>query len=199
LLKNTPLSPFRARSAGFPTPHLEKLQPKYIQLYAGGIMNEPAPDQEKKHAGVTVPPPLIYAGVLALGLIVDYVVDGPGTGIPWTPRVVLGGALFAVGLAVPLVASAQFRVAETDVRPWKPSSTLVTTGIYRYTRNPMYVGMTLIFAALALLADSVIALVLLPPLLVLITVAVIRREEHYLEITFGEDYRRYKQSVRRWI
>jgi protein-S-isoprenylcysteine O-methyltransferase Ste14 len=164
-----------------------------------GIMSEPAPDLEKKHAGVIVPPPLIYAGVLAFALAVDYAVEGPGTGIPWTARMVLGGALFAVGLAVPLVASAQFRIADTDVRPWKPSSTLVTTGIYRYTRNPMYIGMTLIFAALALLADSVIALVLLPPLLILMTVAVIKREEHYLEITFGEEYRRYKRRVRRWI
>jgi protein-S-isoprenylcysteine O-methyltransferase Ste14 len=112
---------------------------------------------------------------------------------------VLGGALFAVGLAVPLIASAQFRAADTDVRPWKPSATLVTTGLYRYTRNPMYAGMTLIFAALALLADSVITLILLPPLMVLITAAVIKREEHYLEITFGDEYRRYKRSVRRWI
>ncbi len=162
-------------------------------------MSEPAPDLEKKHAGVTVPPPLIYGGMLALGFAVDYAADGPGTGIPWIPRMVLGGALFAVGLAVPLIASAQFRAADTDVRPWKPSATLVTTGLYRYTRNPMYAGMTLIFAALALLADSVITLILLPPLMVLITAAVIKREEHYLEITFGDEYRRYKRSVRRWI
>jgi len=100
---------------------------------------------------------------------------------------------------VPLVASAQFRMANTDVRPWKPSTALVTTGIYRYTRNPMYAGLTLIFLGVALLADSVITLALLPPLLVVIATAVIRREEHYLEITFGEEYRQYKRRVRRWI
>jgi protein-S-isoprenylcysteine O-methyltransferase Ste14 len=112
---------------------------------------------------------------------------------------VTAGALILVGLAVPLVASAQFRVAGTEVRPWKPSTALVTSGMYRYTRNPMYVGMTLIYAGLSLLANSVIALAFLPPLLVLITYAVIKREEHYLEVSFGEPYREYKQRVRRWI
>jgi protein-S-isoprenylcysteine O-methyltransferase Ste14 len=162
-------------------------------------MVQPAPELETKSAGVVVPPPLIYAGVLALALGLDAAVGGPSFGLAWTPRMVAGTVFTLVGFAVPLVASAQFRMAGTDVRPWKPSSALVTTGLYRITRNPMYLGLTLIYAGLALLADSVIALAILPALLVAITYAVIKREEHYLEITFGEDYRRYKQRVRRWI
>jgi protein-S-isoprenylcysteine O-methyltransferase Ste14 len=162
-------------------------------------MSEPAPELEQKHAGVIAPPPLIYAGVLALALVIDFAVGGPGFSFDRTLRIVTAGALILVGLAVPLVASAQFRVAGTEVRPWKPSTALVTSGMYRYTRNPMYVGMTLIYAGLSLLANSVIALAFLPPLLVLITYAVIKREEHYLEVSFGEPYREYKQRVRRWI
>jgi protein-S-isoprenylcysteine O-methyltransferase Ste14 len=162
-------------------------------------MSQPAPDLEQKHAGVVVPPPLIYAGALLLGLAVDYFVQGPATGLPWSLRLPAGTVLVLIGFAVPLVASAQFRMANTDVRPWKPSTALVTTGIYRYTRNPMYASLTLIFLGVALLADSVITLALLPPLLVVIATAVIRREEHYLEITFGEEYRQYKRRVRRWI
>ena len=162
-------------------------------------MSQPAPEQEKKHAGVIVPPPLIYAGVLAIALGIDYGVAGPGLGLGWMPRMVAGGLLVVLGFAIPLIALAQFRMAGTDRRPWKPSSALVTSGMYNYTRNPMYVGMSLIYAGLALLANSTIALVVLPPLLVLITAAVIKREERYLEVTFGEEYRRYKERVRRWI
>jgi protein-S-isoprenylcysteine O-methyltransferase Ste14 len=162
-------------------------------------MSQPAPDLDVKTAGVVVPPPLIYAGVLAAALLLDWLIGGPVTGIGWTPRLVVGAVLIVAGFAIPLAASAQFRVAGTEVRPWRPSTALVTHGVYRYTRNPMYLGLTLIFAGIALLADSVITLVALVPLLVVIHYAVIRREEHYLEITFGETYRDYKRRVRRWI
>jgi protein-S-isoprenylcysteine O-methyltransferase Ste14 len=170
-----------------------------IAQQSGGIMSQPAPESETKNAGVVVPPPLIYAGVLAVGLAIDYAVAGPSLGLGWMPRVVAGTVLILLGFALPLIAGAQFRMAGTEVPPWKTSTALVTTGLYRYTRNPMYTGMTLIYAGLALLADSVIALAFLPPLLVAITYAVVQREEHYLEIAFGEEYRRYKQRVRRWI
>lgn len=162
-------------------------------------MSQPSPDLEMKSAGVVVPPPLIYAGTLAAALLLDWLIAGPVTGLGQTPRVLIGVALAVIGIAIPLVASAQFRMANTDVRPWRPSAALVTTGIYRYTRNPMYLGMTLIYAGIALLADSVLVLLLLLPLLALIHYSVIRREEHYLSITFGEAYRDYKSRVRRWI
>jgi protein-S-isoprenylcysteine O-methyltransferase Ste14 len=162
-------------------------------------MSQPAPEPDRNHAGVVVPPPLIYAGALALALGLDYALGGPSLALGWALRGAIGGALILAGLAIPMIALAQFRHADTDVRPWKPSSALVTTGLYRYTRNPMYLGMSLIYAGFAVFADSVAALAFLPALLVLITYAVIKREEHYLEITFGEAYRAYKRKVRRWV
>ena len=75
----------------------------------------------------------------------------------------------------------------------------MTDGVYRFTRNPMYLAMALLYLGSALALDSVVALILLPPLLALVQVGVIAREERYLEEKFGEDYRRYRTSVRRWV
>jgi protein-S-isoprenylcysteine O-methyltransferase Ste14 len=162
-------------------------------------MSEPTPGSEPEHAGVIVPPPLIYAVVLALALGIDLLVDGPRFGLPRPATWLAGGVFFLAGLLLTIAAASRFRSAGTDVRPWKETTALVTEGLYRYTRNPMYLGMTLIYVAFSLLADSVIALAFVLLLLVIITYAVIRREEHYLEVKFGEKYRRYKERVRRWL
>ena len=162
-------------------------------------MSEPVPGPERDHAGVVVPPPLIYAGTLALALGIDLLADGPGFGLPRLAGNLVGAVFFLLGLVVTLAATSRFRSAGTDVRPWKETSVLVTEGIYRYTRNPMYLGMALLYVGFSLFADSVIALVFLVPLLAIITYAVIRREEHYLEVKFGEAYRHYKGEVRRWL
>ncbi len=106
--------------------------------------------------------------------------------------------LVAVGM-VGVVALIQFRRAGTPPEPWRPSRALVTGGIYRYTRNPMYVGMTLIYLGVTAWWNTWWPLGVLPLVLVIMTVAVIGREEAYLERLFGEEYRRYRDRVRRWI
>jgi protein-S-isoprenylcysteine O-methyltransferase Ste14 len=162
-------------------------------------MSEPAPEAKQDHAGVIIPPPLIYLTVLGAALGIDLLAGGPRLGLPDLPRYLAGAALFALGLVLTIIAASGFRAAGTEVRPWKASTALVTTGFYRYTRNPMYLGMALIYAGLSLFADSVIALAFIVPLLIIITYGVIKREEHYLEVKFGEEYRRYKGKVRRWL
>ena len=149
-------------------------------------------------ARVTFPPPFIYLGLLLLGLLADWLL-GLELPLDWPVRiaglVLLGGA----GLAVGLPANERFRRVGTDVRPWKSSSAFVADGVYRFTRNPMYLGMALIYAGLAMTFASVAGLALLPVLLLIVQTQVIAREERYLEGKFGEDYRRYKASVRRWL
>ena len=165
-------------------------------------MSEPAPELEKGNAGVRVPPPIIYFGFFIAALAVDVAFAGPSfasIGLSDNARIGLGVVLFLVGMAVGATGISRFRSAGTEVRPWMPSTVLVTSGVYRFTRNPMYLGMALAYAGLSFLADSVIALVCLLPLLVIVTYAVIKREEHYLEVTFGEPYRAYKLQVRRWV
>jgi len=88
--------------------------------------------------------------------------------------------------------------ARTNIDPYKPSTALVTGGPYRFTRNPIYVAMTLLYVGAALSFRIIPALILLPVALLLLQFGVIRREERYLEAKFGDRYREYRSSVRRW-
>src|SRR3954468_6325046 len=92
-----------------------------------------------------------------------------------------------------------FRRLGTNVPPSQPTTLIATTGPYRWTRNPMYLGMALIYAGLAIAFDGQIAFALLPLVLIAIQTQVIAREERYLEAKFDDDYRRYKAEVRRWL
>lgn len=157
------------------------------------------PASQKDNAGVIAPPPLIYGLTLAAALVLDAVLQGPSLMLPAMVRSIAGSALLLAGFAIPIAAILRFSAAGTEVPPWRPSTALVTSGVYRFTRNPMYLGMALIYAGTALIADSVIAFAMLPPLLWVITSGVIKREERYLELKFGEAYRAYKRQVRRWI
>lgn len=111
----------------------------------------------------------------------------------------LGVVLIVLGLAVIAAPARAFSRADTTIIPFRESSELVTSGVYRYTRNPMYVGMLAILLGVAVLCGSVtpfIAPVLFIPVL---NVRVIQHEEQMLEERFGDVYRDYMQSVRRWL
>ena len=155
---------------------------------------------------VRVPPPLIYLGALLLGILLDELLRMRiglarlhGLGIATEIRMVLTIVPLALGAAIMLWAAGLFRRAGTDVKPWRTSTALVTDGPFRWTRNPMYLGMTLVYVALALGFDSLGAILLLIPVLLVIRSQVIGREERYLEAKFGDDYRAYKSRVRRWL
>ena len=148
-------------------------------------------------AGVIAPPPLIYLGGLAIGFGLEALLAG-GT-LPDAVRWVGGGLALVAGLALQTFFISAFSRADTAVEPWKPTTAIVTTGPYRFTRNPAYLGMALIFIGIALLADAPWALVPLPFVLVLIDRGVIAREERYLEREFGDEYVGYKLGVRRWV
>ena len=83
--------------------------------------------------------------------------------------------------------------------PWDPPRRLVVKGLYRWVRNPMYVGMGLVHAGIAARWESTWALLMLVPAVAAVDRLIIAREERYLERKFGEDYRRYKRRVRRWL
>ena len=145
------------------------------------------------------PPPLLYGAFLGAGLALDYFGLGRATGVPASLRYGLAGVLAIAALAVALGALLRFRRAGTHAEPWRPATAIVTDGVYAFTRNPMYVGMTLLYLAVACAADSVATVVLAVPLLAVIRYGVIAREERYLEAKFGDEYRRYRQAVRRWL
>jgi protein-S-isoprenylcysteine O-methyltransferase Ste14 len=153
---------------------------------------------EPDSAGVRIPPPFIYLGALLLGLAAERFIT-LRFGIDWRLLLAAGALLFVAGAAVMLAAAGLFRRLGTHVRPSRPTSLIATTGSYRWTRNPMYLGMALIYAGLAIGFDGPIAFALLPLVLIVIQTQVIAREERYLEAKFGDDYRRYKAAVRRWL
>ncbi|EWY37792.1 hypothetical protein N825_09430 [Skermanella stibiiresistens SB22] len=150
-------------------------------------------------AGVIAPPPLLFAGAVVLGLVLDRWVVPAGFGLPDMARQGGAGVLVVAGLALGVAAFRLFSRAGTHVEPWKPSTALVTDGVYRWTRNPMYVGMSLLQAGLALIFDSVAVLAMLVPLLVVLRYGVIAREERYLGAKFPDQYAAYRQRVRRWL
>jgi protein-S-isoprenylcysteine O-methyltransferase Ste14 len=152
-------------------------------------------------AGVVAPPPLIYLGFLAAGLGLGYLwpLAIVGDSIPSAARMGLGAALAALGIVIGIAGFRQFRQAGTDVRPDQPTTALVTEGVYRYSRNPLYISQALVYAGIALAADSLWAIAFLVPTLVVVRYGVIAREEAYLERKFGDDYRRFTAAVRRWL
>ena len=110
------------------------------------------------------------------------------------------GAILALsGLAIAVTAIRGFRRAGTKPEPWQPSTALVTGGLYQYSRNPMYVALALLYLCLTAAFGGVWVAVLLLPTLVTMRYGVIAREERYLEGKFGDAYRDYKASVRRWV
>lgn len=147
--------------------------------------------------GVVAPPPLIYAGALAAGLLanrlrpIPFLLRGP-----WR---LLGLPLAAGGLLIGLLGFREMSRAGTNVDPRKPSTAIVEEGPYRFTRNPLYLGMTLIHIGVSALANALPPILLLPIALRVMRRGVIEREERYLEGKFGDEYRAYKVRVRRWI
>lgn len=142
---------------------------------------------------VLVSPPLIFAGLLGAGLVIDG--NWHDFGLPQLFAIaLLVAALLLIGSALDL-----FRRAHTRPEPWQPASSLVVSGTYRFTRNPMYLGMAMLSLAVAIFFQSVAGSVLTLIALGLIDRFVVRREEAYLERRFGNPYRSYKQQVRRWL
>ncbi len=149
-------------------------------------------------ARIFVPPPLLYIAGLVLGLAVDGcltegIIAGPGVGT-W-----IAAALGAAGIALIAAGLGRFWSAGTPPEPWAPARLLVTNGIYRWTRNPMYVGLNLLYVGVALLLRSPAAGAMLVPLVAILSLVIVPREEAYLERRFGVEYRAYRRKTRRWL
>lgn len=147
--------------------------------------------------GLKVPPPVYYVAGLLVGVALELAlpIDRPPA---WVTITGIGVGV-AGWLALDGAAMVSFGRARTPMNPFNPTTALVTTGPYRFTRNPMYVGMAFLYVALALAFGLIWALILLPAVIVAVDRFVIAREEPYLEAKFGEPYRDYKRSVRRWL
>jgi protein-S-isoprenylcysteine O-methyltransferase Ste14 len=153
----------------------------------------------RDHPGVIAPPPLIYLGFLLAGYGVGQLVREPSLGLNVDLRRGLAFVLVIGGLLLDGIAAGTFRRLGTPPEPWKPTTALATDGLYKYSRNPIYVGFAVTYAGFAFAMDSPIALALLVPCLIVVDRFVIAREERYLAAKFGHEYQAYQGKVRRWL
>jgi len=144
-----------------------------------------------------VRPPLVYLVSIVFGVVIHFAIPLPF--LPGTLAVPLGLLLVAVAIALFSYSVAKFRTANTPVPARKPTTAIVRTGPYRFSRNPIYLAFSLFQLGIAIWVNSVWLLATLAGAVALMNYVVIPREEYYLERKFGAQYMDYKASVRRWL
>jgi protein-S-isoprenylcysteine O-methyltransferase Ste14 len=149
-------------------------------------------------ANVIVRPPIAWAVAVLAGLALNWLMPLPL--VPgWVPAAWLGAMVFVLALAMFAWAIATVTRAGSNVPTNRPTTTIVDSGPYRFTRNPIYLAMALGLIGLAIAFDSPWLLLTLALFALVIRYGVVAREEAYLERKFGDAYRRYRARVRRWL
>ena len=142
-------------------------------------------------------PPLLYAEAFIVVLVLRWFWPAPIFGRPlglWA-----GLAVVALGIGTAIWGRRTMQAAGTNIDPMLPATTIVTSGPFRFSRNPLYVALTLLYLGLSVAVDTWWGLVVLIPLLLIMHRGVVLREEAYLEKKFGEIYRLYRSTVRRYL
>lgn len=143
------------------------------------------------------PPPLVYLTALLIGAAIHWLF--PVRVLPPSLTGWLGAALVLIAVTLSGLSIREFRRARTTVRPDRPASTLVTTGPFRFSRNPMYVALSLLQVGIGVWMNSAWVVVLVVLAIAWITSRVIMPEERHLVGKFGQPYLDYQRRVRRWL
>ena len=148
-------------------------------------------------AGVIAFPPALFGSTLVIGLLLRLIFPTPlldnSIALP------VGILVLVIGIATLLTSFRSMIQHKTTINPGGATTTIVTDGLYRYTRNPMYLSLTLVYIGASVMANAWWGLLLLIPLLLVVQKGIIEREETYLIRKFGDEYGRYKARVRRWL
>ena len=155
-------------------------------------------DTAKDTAQVIIPPPVAWGLVIIAGLLLNRLVPLPFLPAD-LPAIPLGVTVLVFALALGVWAVVTMTRAGSNVPTHRPSTTIVASGPYRLTRNPIYLGMFLVVTGLAIALDDLWLLLMLMPFAVVIRYGVVAREEAYLDRKFGDVYRGYRSRVRRWL
>ncbi|MEM0954856.1 MAG: isoprenylcysteine carboxylmethyltransferase family protein [Pseudomonadota bacterium] len=142
------------------------------------------------------PPAWLVIGLFAIFFCDRYFPILRFTSMPFQ---IAGSLAIVIGLALLVFAGGLFKQADTDLIPFRDVRALVTTGVYRFTRNPMYLGMALILLGVACTTGTLGGLLVVPLFMVIIEVRFIRPEEAMLSDLFGEEFENYCRQVRRWV
>ncbi len=154
---------------------------------------------ERDRAAVIAPPPLLTVICIAAGFIAAHFEPLPLYHGPAWPRVALCVALFLLAAVVIVLALRELIRHREHPSPYKPTDAIVGSGIYRFTRNPIYVGFVMLVLAVGIGANDAWFLLSLVMLFVLLHFGVVRPEERYLSVKFGTGYEEYRRRVRRWL
>ena len=150
-----------------------------------------------KSPGLKIPPPIFYVTAIILGLVLHYFF--PITFLSEVWKYSIGIALILIsGTIIPLVII-RYKKLKTPFDVRKPAKILITDGPNRYSRNPGYLALTLLYLGTGFILNNVWILALSIPVILGMDLLIIRREESHLEAVFGKEYLRYKSAVRRWI
>jgi protein-S-isoprenylcysteine O-methyltransferase Ste14 len=157
-------------------------------------------NQDRETGRPVVPPPLLFLIALGLGLLADrWIVPLDLLSVRWLWRQCIGGAVIAAGAIVVDDCARRFRRAGTPHSAARPSTAIVETGFYRYSRNPIYLALAAIHLGVAVADNNAWLPILLLPVLLVLRYGVVAREEAYLEHRFGARYAAYRGRVRRWL
>ncbi|MHA1164223.1 MAG: methyltransferase family protein [Alphaproteobacteria bacterium] len=154
----------------------------------------------ERHANALVRPPILYLGGLVTGCLLELLLPlGPGLAGGAARAVWTGLAIAAIGIAIAVKAMRLFNDAGTSLPVHTPTDALVTEGLYSWSRNPIYIALSLFYVGLSIALTTGWALLLLPVVIAALQKGVILREEAYLAEEFGEEYLAYKKRVPRWL
>ena len=160
-------------------------------------MADPSVDQNMRGPGVPIPPPLIYLAFFLVGIALGWMFPLPFFE-SWSGQFV-GGVIAFASLLIAGLGFKELRAARTTFRPDRPASSLVTAGVFNFSRNPLYVSLFLLYAGVSFVLQAWWAIILTPLLLAAMNRYVVAREERYLERRFGAQYSDYCKRVRRWL
>jgi protein-S-isoprenylcysteine O-methyltransferase Ste14 len=153
----------------------------------------------KKHPAVYVPPPLIYAVFFLLSFLMQKIIPMDNVALHQTIAKVIGALLVLMYLLFFISALKRFIVSKNTLVTIKPAHSLETSGIYSFSRNPMYLSLVCLYSGLAIFFGNWWTLIFIPALVAVVQLYVIKKEEQYLQHAFGSVYDEYKRKVRRWI
>jgi protein-S-isoprenylcysteine O-methyltransferase Ste14 len=160
-------------------------------------MNPSANRQDRPN---TVPwPPMIFAGAVAAAVVLGYVYPLGGASLSGTAVRIIGALLLFAGIGLDVAAMRELRRHRATILPHRAATALVTSGPFALSRNPIYLGNTLVLTGAAFLFGSLWLLLAAAAAVLAVTVVAIRREEAHLSAAFGDAWSAYTRRTPRWI
>jgi protein-S-isoprenylcysteine O-methyltransferase Ste14 len=156
-------------------------------------------NKKKDNPGIFIPPPLIYAAIFFLSILMQKIIPINNSFFDSRNATIAGIVLIVIALLFILPALIKFVQSKNTLVTIKSATSLQTKGIYSLTRNPMYMGLLILYSGIAMLEGNWWAFIFIPLIIIIVQSYVIRGEENYLQRAFGEEYIAYRKKVRRWI